>query len=98
MEKVSCQGNQGEGKKEAREAGSENTRGCVTEQGVASCSVMGGVFTEPSEEESQNHSHPLTPGLGGWSLWETAGGCHCLCGPRQPVNRPLLVSGGVVME
>jgi len=63
MEKVSCQGNQGEGKKEAREAGSENTKGCVTEQGVALCSVMGGVFTEPSEEESQN-THTLS--LLGW--------------------------------
>lgn len=56
MEKVSCQGNQGEGKKEARDTRSENTRGCVRQQGAASCSVMGGVFTEPSEEESQNHS------------------------------------------
>ena len=86
------------GEKRGKGGRERNTRGCVTEQGVASCSVMGGVFTEPSEEESQNHSHPLTPGLGGWSLWETAGGCHCLCGLRQPVHRPLLVSGGVVME
>lgn len=49
-------GKPGGGEKESRDTRSENTRGCVRQQGAASCSVMGGVFTEPSEEESQNHS------------------------------------------
>lgn len=66
-------GKQRGGEKRGKGGRERKYKGMCYIAGAASCSVTGGVFTEPSEEESQTRSHPLTPGRRGWSPWETAG-------------------------
>ena len=71
------------GKQREKRGRERKYKGMCYRAGEASCSVMGGVFTEPSEEESQNRSHPLSPGLRGWSPWETAGASSASADPAS---------------